>query len=162
MPRRDGTGWPGSARRRCGRRPGAGRRRGSAGRGRSGQGRGRGRSGPQGLQNRGLVRATSLATVPVPIPSTGSGMFDRAEQQARPVDQQPCKECSGRGRPPGGRAHALASVDQARCTPCGACQAVCPSEALSLGEDAVIVNADRCCGCGACVEVCPSGALALV
>ena len=55
----------------------------------------------------------------------------------------------------------VACVDEKACTPCGACQAVCPTEAITLGEVAVRVNADLCCGCGACVEVCPNGAIRL-
>ena len=55
----------------------------------------------------------------------------------------------------------VASVDEAVCTLCGACQAVCPTEAITLGETAVKVNAEACSGCGACVEVCPSGAIRL-
>ena len=55
----------------------------------------------------------------------------------------------------------VAVVDEAACTPCGACQAVCPTEAITLAEVSVKVNADACCGCGACTEVCPSGAMTL-
>ena len=55
----------------------------------------------------------------------------------------------------------VACVDEKACTPCGACQAVCPTEAITLGEVAVRVNAEVCCGCGACVEVCPNGAISL-
>ena len=55
----------------------------------------------------------------------------------------------------------VASVDQAVCTLCGACQPVCPTEAITLGETTVKVNARACCGCGACVEVCPNGAIRL-
>ena len=55
----------------------------------------------------------------------------------------------------------VACVDEEACTPCGACQAACPTEAISLGETAVKVDADKCCGCGACVEVCPRGAIKL-
>ena len=55
----------------------------------------------------------------------------------------------------------VALVDEEACTPCGACQAACPTEAIGLGETAVMVNAELCCGCGACVEVCPSEAIGL-
>lgn len=55
----------------------------------------------------------------------------------------------------------VASVDEAACTLCGACLALCPTEAITLGETAVKVNAEACCGCGACVEVCPTGAIRL-
>ena len=56
----------------------------------------------------------------------------------------------------------VARISEEACTPCGACQAVCPTEAISLGESSVEVNAEACCGCGACVDVCPSGAITLV
>ena|GEM_PF-474247 len=62
---------------------------------------------------------------------------------------------------PGVNTTPVACVDEEACTPCGACQAVCPTEAISLGEVAVKVNAKLCCGCGACVEVCPNGAVRL-
>ena len=53
----------------------------------------------------------------------------------------------------------VARVDEEACTLCGACQAVCPTEAISLGDRAVKVNAEACCGCGACVETCPNDAI---
>jgi MinD superfamily P-loop ATPase len=56
----------------------------------------------------------------------------------------------------------VATVDETECTPCGACQSVCPSEAITLGESAVKVNAQACSGCGACAEVCPNGAIKLL
>lgn len=55
----------------------------------------------------------------------------------------------------------VAIVDEEACTPCGACQAVCPSEAISLGEETVRIDAEACCGCGACAEVCPNDAIKL-
>ena len=55
----------------------------------------------------------------------------------------------------------VASVNEAACTLCGACQAVCSTEAITLGETAFKVNAEACCGCGACVEVCPTEAIRL-
>jgi MinD superfamily P-loop ATPase len=60
-------------------------------------------------------------------------------------------------------AHAppVASIDEAACTLCGACPAVCPTEAITLGETAFKVNPEACCGCGACVEVCPMEAVKL-
>jgi len=45
-------------------------------------------------------------------------------------------------------------VDTGRCTPCGACQRVCPADAIDMAESAVI-RPDSCTGCGLCVEVCP-------
>ena len=62
---------------------------------------------------------------------------------------------------PGSGTMPVACVDEEACRLCGACQTVCPTEAISLGEAAVKVNAEACCGCGACVEVCPNGAIRL-
>lgn len=53
----------------------------------------------------------------------------------------------------------MAYIDEDACTLCGACQAACPTEAITLGETAFKVNAEACCGCGACVDVCPNGAI---
>ena len=63
---------------------------------------------------------------------------------------------------PGSSATLVAFVDEQACTLCGACHAICPTEAISLGETAVKVNAELCCGCGACVDVCPNGAIRLI
>ena len=60
---------------------------------------------------------------------------------------------------PGRGATPVAHVDEEACTLCGACQAVCPTEAISLGDTAVKVSAEACRGCGACVEACPNDAL---
>ena len=60
-----------------------------------------------------------------------------------------------------GHAPPVASIDEAACTLCGACQAVCPTEAITLGETAFKVSTEACCGCGACVEVCPTEAIGL-
>lgn len=44
------------------------------------------------------------------------------------------------------------------CTACGACADVCPSEAITVNEVAVI-DASKCVDCGACVDECPSEAI---
>ena len=53
----------------------------------------------------------------------------------------------------------VAYVDEEACKLCGACQAVCPTEAISLGDTAVKISAEACCGCGACAQVCPNDAI---
>ena len=53
-----------------------------------------------------------------------------------------------------------ATVDPDMCVGCGACQEVCPSRAISVGEIAII-DPKRCIGCGRCVEQCPRVALTL-
>jgi Na+-translocating ferredoxin:NAD+ oxidoreductase RNF subunit RnfB len=98
--------------------------------------------------------------------------FGRASVLARPrvlerLDEQP-RAVQGleplRSRDVAGgasRPALVARVDEAVCTLCGACQAVCPTEAIGLGKKAVKVNAAACCGCGACVAVCPNEAMRL-
>jgi dihydropyrimidine dehydrogenase (NAD+) subunit PreA len=58
-------------------------------------------------------------------------------------------------------AQPTARVDGQACDLCGACLAVCPVEAIKLGDEAVEIDAEACCGCGACVEVCPNDAISL-
>lgn len=49
-----------------------------------------------------------------------------------------------------------------RCTHCGACMAVCPSEAFRVDSDSTIkFDAGRCVGCGLCVPACPPRAMEL-
>ncbi len=54
----------------------------------------------------------------------------------------------------------LIEVNQARCTQCGICAAVCPSQVLEMGEhgpEAIVPAA--CNACGHCVAICPQGAI---
>ena len=55
-----------------------------------------------------------------------------------------------------------AVVDRRRCAYCGACVAVCPSEANELVETFLEIYDEKCTGCGICVKMCPMGALAMV
>jgi len=55
----------------------------------------------------------------------------------------------------------VAKVNEDACVLCGACQAACPTEAISLGDTAAEIHSDKCCGCGACVAMCPRGAIEL-
>jgi len=52
------------------------------------------------------------------------------------------------------------SVDSERCVGCGICQNVCPADAISV-EEIAMVDLKRCIGCGCCAEQCPRGALSL-
>lgn len=45
------------------------------------------------------------------------------------------------------------------CTLCGACESVCPVEAISAGDDKYVIDADICTDCGACEATCPVGAI---
>ena len=41
------------------------------------------------------------------------------------------------------------------CISCGACEAECPVQAISQGDDKFVIDADACLDCGACAGVCP-------
>ena len=44
------------------------------------------------------------------------------------------------------------------CVGCGACADVCPQDAITV-DDIAVVNADACVDCGACIDECPSDAI---
>ena len=56
----------------------------------------------------------------------------------------------------------FALVNPARCVACGACEGVCPREAISVfrGMYATVLE-ERCIGCGKCAKVCPAGCIEL-
>lgn len=41
------------------------------------------------------------------------------------------------------------------CISCGACEAECPVDAISAGDDKYVIDAETCIECGACANVCP-------
>lgn len=45
------------------------------------------------------------------------------------------------------------------CTKCGSCAPVCPSEAITEGEEKYEIDADKCVDCGLCVDECPVSAI---
>ena len=51
-------------------------------------------------------------------------------------------------------------VDKGKCTGCGECIDVCPSEVFELqDEKSEPVNAEECLGCESCIEVCEAEAI---
>jgi pyruvate formate lyase activating enzyme len=70
--------------------------------------------------------------------------------------------CLGCHNPEGQRVGPELLFRPDRCTSCGDCIPVCPSQAISLTEGAITVDWKRCELTGACVEVCLPGALELV
>jgi ferredoxin len=44
------------------------------------------------------------------------------------------------------------------CIMCGACEAECPEEAISEGDDKYVIEASKCTDCGSCSDVCPTDA----
>jgi len=51
--------------------------------------------------------------------------------------------------------------NELRCTHCGACIAVCPTDALSVdrGRMEVVFNDEECVACELCIKVCPPRAM---
>lgn len=45
------------------------------------------------------------------------------------------------------------------CINCGACEPVCPVEAIVEEGDRRIIDAEKCTDCGACIENCPVDAI---
>ena len=45
------------------------------------------------------------------------------------------------------------------CTMCGACESVCPVEAITEGDPKYIISEETCTDCGACAEECPVEAI---
>lgn len=46
------------------------------------------------------------------------------------------------------------------CITCGACEANCPMDAISMGEHHYEVDQDACIDCGVCELGCPANAIA--
>lgn len=53
------------------------------------------------------------------------------------------------------------NISKELCDCCGTCISVCPSNALTLLTEVLVVDANQCSGCGICVSVCPFGALSV-
>jgi ferredoxin len=53
----------------------------------------------------------------------------------------------------------MAYVISSECTTCGACMAVCPTEAISEGEEQYTIDPDVCVDCGLCEPECPVEAI---
>ncbi len=51
-----------------------------------------------------------------------------------------------------------AKIDAEKCSGCGSCVDVCPTDAITVDEIAV-VDANECTDCGACVDECPEEAI---
>ncbi len=64
------------------------------------------------------------------------------------------------------RAEFAATVDESRCTGCGACDTQCHFKAIRSrmtgGKTLADIDSDKCFGCGLCRGVCSSGAISLV
>ncbi len=55
-----------------------------------------------------------------------------------------------------------ASVDESKCTGCGACVAECPAGAISLNDQGIAVaDKEKCTGCRRCAKACPVEAISM-
>lgn len=52
-------------------------------------------------------------------------------------------------------------LDAARCTGCGLCLDVCPSDVLALENGSINLSRESCFGCDHCAAVCPTGAITI-
>ncbi len=52
----------------------------------------------------------------------------------------------------------MVSVKESECVGCGACADVCPNDAITV-DDIAVIDASKCVDCGACIDECPSSAL---
>ena len=52
----------------------------------------------------------------------------------------------------------MPTVNANECVGCGACADVCPQDAITV-DDIAVIDASKCVECGACVDECPSGAI---
>ena len=52
-------------------------------------------------------------------------------------------------------------VDLDKCTGCESCVEVCPTEALKVVDEKLVVDVENCTDCGSCVDECPLEALEL-
>lgn len=154
MPRGDGTGPPPGAGARPGRR-GSGIPRGWGGRRGQGQGRRRRR------RANGNRQTTELAGLPTQTWRMRRRALEWGRGGAPPLGQRDLVVKSRDVSLEAVSAVPLVCIDKEACTLCGACEVVCPTEAISLGEGAVEVKMEACCGCGACVDACPNGAIRL-
>lgn len=52
----------------------------------------------------------------------------------------------------------MVKIIESECVGCGACADVCPQDAITV-DDVAVINQDLCVDCGACIDECPSDAI---
>ncbi|MBW1945110.1 MAG: 4Fe-4S binding protein [Deltaproteobacteria bacterium] len=53
----------------------------------------------------------------------------------------------------------IRETDEDACIGCGACEEICPVDAVKVEEDIAVIDEEWCIGCGVCATVCPTDAL---
>lgn len=53
----------------------------------------------------------------------------------------------------------MAYVISDECIKCGACQANCPADAISEGDEKFVIDPEKCISCGTCADGCPVEAI---
>jgi len=49
-------------------------------------------------------------------------------------------------------------IDKGKCDGCGSCAEVCPVEAITV-DDVAVVDEEECLDCGTCIDECPNEAI---
>lgn len=49
----------------------------------------------------------------------------------------------------------MAYIIKENCINCGACAAVCPTLAITMGAKIHVIDPEKCIDCGMCASVCP-------
>jgi Fe-S-cluster-containing hydrogenase component 2 len=52
-------------------------------------------------------------------------------------------------------------VNEEKCTGCGSCVEVCPSNAITIENDKAKIDLEECVECESCIDECPEGAISL-
>ncbi|MCL1818763.1 MAG: 4Fe-4S binding protein [Spirochaetaceae bacterium] len=53
----------------------------------------------------------------------------------------------------------MAYTINSECVNCGACEAECPSGAISEKGDTRVIDPAKCTDCGSCADACPTSAI---
>ena len=52
----------------------------------------------------------------------------------------------------------MTTINASECVACGACVDVCPENAITC-EDVAVIDISKCSNCGACIDECPSSCI---